>query len=164
MKLTKELCLIGADKSLQNADSLTENSLLLLSRGSFGHSLALSVLAIEECGKAFLLIAVHEDKTKLDEELLKAIFRNHTFKVYVPLLELALSEGFPKDDLEYVKSLAPTLDKVKQRGLYVDFLEGKWVTPQDSDLDEIARTNLDYAKRIYKSVKAYRNNHTNVHL
>jgi len=157
LELTNELCFIGSEKSLQNVASLIKDAKLLLNIGSFGHSVALSMIATEECGKALILAAVCKGKTDLDKELQGIIFKKHVPKLYAPLLELALSENFSKADVEYVKTLAPTLDKVKQRGLYVDFLKGKWVTPQDEDMKEIAKINLDYVERIYKSVEGYLN-------
>ena len=96
---------------------------------------------------------MHIGKEVVDYKL----FKNHVAKLYIPLLELALSDNFPKEEVNYIRTLAPTLDKVKQRGLYVDYLteQKKWVTPQDDDLKDIARTNLDYAKRIYQSTISY---------
>jgi len=148
LELTKEQCFVGIEKSFENALALIKDAKLLLNKGSFGHSAALSMLAIEECGKAMFLVVVYEGQTDLDKELYDMIFKRHVPRLYLPLLELALSKSFPKADVEYVKTLAPTLNKVKQRGLYVDFLEGKLVTPQDADLEKIANVNLKYAKRV----------------
>ena len=148
LKLTKVQCVTGIEKSFENALALIEDAKLLLKKGSFGHSVALSMLAIEECGKAMFLVSVYDEETELDKQTFHMMFRNHVSKLYLPLLELALSKNFPKVDVEYIKTLAPTLNLVKQRGLYVNFLEGKWVTPQDSDLENIANVNLNYTERV----------------
>jgi len=151
LDLTKEQCLIGFKKSLENALALIEDSKILNKKGSHGHSVALSMLALEECGKAMTLIAVYLEIKNIDKELLDIFFRKHAPKIHLSLLELALS----KEDIAYTETLAPTLDLVKQRGFYVDYIKGKWATPQDDDLDKMAKINLDYAERIYESVKAY---------
>jgi len=38
----------------------------------------------------------------------------------------------------------------EQRGFYVDYIEKdrKWVTPQDDDVKQIAKYNIDYVERI----------------
>lgn len=156
LELKKEQCFVGLEKSLRNAEYLIEDATLLFNKGSFGYSVALSVLAIEECGKALLLDAVYKGKTKLDKELFNIVFKKHVVKLYTSFFELALSERFTDAEIEYIKTLSPTLDQIKQRGFYVDFLNGKWITPQDDDLKEIAGTNLDYAKRIHESIKSYK--------
>lgn len=157
MKLTKNECFVGFKLSLENAKSLIEDAKLLFDKSNYGHSVALSMLAIEECGKALFLFAGHEGIITLDEELWKIIFRDHKTKLSMALYELALFENFPEDEIEYIKSLVPVLDLVKQRGFYVDYLEDpeKWVTPQEGNLKGIARVNLDYAERIYTSVSHY---------
>ena len=64
---------------------------MLLDKCSFGHSVGLSILVIEECGKALFLFAGYEGTTVLDKEFNK-ILQKHEVKIYTSLLELALSE------------------------------------------------------------------------
>jgi AbiV family abortive infection protein len=155
LALTNEECFEGVEKSFENALIFIDDARLLLKQGSYGHSVALSLLAMEECGKTLFLAAMHERRTGVDPELFDVIFTKHVPKLYLPLLELALSEHFSNDDIDYVQTLAPTLDKVKQRGFYVDYINGRWVTPQDAGLEEIARINLEYAEKMYTSIAAY---------
>ena len=157
MELTKDEYITGFKLSLENAKSFIENAKLLFKKGSYGHSVGISMLAIDECGKALFLFALYDGIIDLDTTIWKIIFRNHVTKIYIALYDYALFKNFPKDEVEYIKSLAPKLDSLKQRGFYVVYLKKykKWVTPQDDDLKEIAKTNLNYAKKIYNSVSIY---------
>lgn len=152
MKPSKNECFTGFKLSLENSKNFIDDAKLLLKTGSYGHSLGLSMLAMEECGKAILLLGVSNGITELDKELTNFIFKNHILKIVTALYNLALYENYSKDEIEYIKSLASKLDLSKQRGFYVDYINKKWVTPQDDDVIKMAKYNLNYTERIYDSL------------
>ena len=152
MKPSKNECYAGFKLSLENSKNFIDDAKLLFKTGSYGHSLSLSMLAMEECGKAGTLLVISDGITELDKELTKFIFRNHKAKIMTALYNLALSENFSKAEIDYIKSIAPQLDSAKQRGFYVDYFNKKWVTPQDDDLIKMAEVNLNYTEKIYDSL------------
>lgn len=113
------------------------------------------MLAMEECGKAILLLGVSNGITELDKELTNFIFKNHIAKIVTALYNLASLENFPKAEIDYIKSLASELDLAKQRGFYVDYFNKKWVTPQDDDLIKMAEVNLNYTEKVYDSLMMF---------
>ena len=152
MKLSKNECYAGFKLSLENSKNFIDDAKLLLKTGSYGHSLGLSMLAMEECGKAGTLLVINDGIMELDKELTKFIFKNHKAKIMTALHNLALFENFKKAEIDYIKSLAPQLDSAKQRGFYVDYIKNKWVTPQDDDLIKMAEININYTEKIYDSL------------
>lgn len=152
MKLSKNECYAGFKLSLENSKNFIDDAKLLFKTGSYGHSLGLSMLAMEECGKAGTLLVINDGIMELDKELTKFIFKNHKAKIMTALHNLALFENFKKAEIDYIKSLAPQLDSAKQRGFYVDYIKNKWVTPQDDDLIKMAEININYTEKIYDSL------------
>jgi len=152
LKLSKNECYAGFKLSLENSKNFIDDAKLLFKTGSYGHSLGLSMLAMEECGKAGTLLVINDGIMELDKELTKFIFKNHKEKIMTALHNLALFENFKKAEIDYIKSLAPQLDSAKQRGFYVDYIKNKWVTPQDDDLIKMAEININYTEKIYDSL------------
>jgi len=152
LKLSKNECYAGFKLSLENSKNFIDDAKLLFKTGSYGHSLGLSMLAMEECGKAGTLLVINDGIMELDKELTKFIFKNHKAKIMTALHNLALFENFKKAEIDYIKSLAPQLDSAKQRGFYVDYIKNKWVTPQDDDLIKMAEININYTEKIYDSL------------
>ena len=155
MKPSKNECYAGFKLSLENSKNFIDDAKLLFKTGSYGHSLSLSMLAMEECGKAGTLLVISDGIMELDKELTKFIFRNHKAKIMTSLYNLALSKNFPKAEIDYIKSIAPQLDSAKQRGFYVDYFNKKWVTPQDDDLIKMAEVNLNYTEKVYDSLMMF---------
>jgi len=155
LKPSKNECYAGFKLSLENSKNFIDDAKLLFKTGSYGHSLSLSMLAMEECGKAGTLLVISDGITELDKELTKFIFRNHKAKIMTALYNLALSENFSKAEIDYIKSIAPQLDSAKQRGFYVDYFNKKWVTPQDDDLIKMAEVNLNYTEKVYDSLMMF---------
>lgn len=69
-----ELCSRNTRRFLKDAE-------LLYSHRSYGHALALSVLALEEQGRKIMLLAVKKGATELNRELWRMMFRDHGQKL-----------------------------------------------------------------------------------
>lgn len=140
----------GINISKRNAKRLAEDAKLLFDLGRYPSSAALSVLAIEESGKAHILriLAV----AKNDEEIREAWknFRSHTKKNVHWLLPQVLEKGARK--LEDFRPLFDResehpflLDQIKQISFYTDCLGKKhWSYPDkviDAETAEILLKN-----------------------
>ncbi|MEW6158881.1 MAG: AbiV family abortive infection protein, partial [Verrucomicrobiota bacterium] len=127
----------GINAARRNATRLAHDARLLLAQGRFPSACALSVLAIEEAGKASVLREIALARN--DEELKDAWrqYRSHTSKNRMwPLVEFFLKGARKLQDfasLFHGDAEHPLLlDQVKQLSFYTDCLgRGHWSEPED---------------------------------
>lgn len=110
-----------------NAIDLLETAKLLQDKGRYCHSIAFSVLALEEAGKAQLVLSLLIGDASNSKELWKA-YRRHTEKsaLFNFAIEMRAAVHFPKlssEELKKIKEAGPTpedLDAAKQLAVYSD--------------------------------------------
>ena len=156
MQLTTDQADIGARLACENAWTLVESAALLGKQGKLGVAAALCVLSCEESSKAIALI--HRASGHNDPEFLREVFRNHAIKheigyesiipVRDALVKLGVSVEFdPEHKIggkiqEWLESWRIRADKIKQEGFYVDFQQGKWLTPSAAEKNEYTTSML----------------------
>lgn len=133
------LCSRNARKFLKDAE-------LLYSRRSYGHALALSVLALEEQGRKIILLAVKQKLVQIDRGLWRMMFRDHgqklamTFNIFTETMKVKP----PQQELEKIYRSIPDAVAMKNRGLYVDFFKNSWHSPFDADVKRAAESILPW--------------------
>mgnify|MGYP001128108418 CR=1 FL=1 len=135
-------------QALSNAKQFLSDARVLIGSGSFGHSAALSVLAMEEAAKAkrALRYLGPRGELKLDSRTYKKEFKSHTEKVELiaqeqfreKLAKLIVPEGKKQtlqETYERLKDLMQGAEEEKQRDLEVEIymllalpiLKEKWL-------------------------------------
>jgi AbiV family abortive infection protein len=140
--------LLISNKSKENAIKYYEDAQLLMTNNSFGHSMSLSILGIEEIAKAFgcVFLNFFENNNLMSENEITKVFYDHKSKLWMsmfferinpykhlPILaaELKKRNIFSEDDLkefitilkmdlESIYAKSPLIDIEKQKGLYVE--------------------------------------------
>lgn len=134
----------------RNARRLLKDADLLYSNRSYGHALALSVLALEEQGRKVMLVAVKRKVAEIDRELWRMMFRDHgqklamTFNIFTQSLKVKP----PPEELERIYRHILDAVAMKNRGLYVDFFKGSWHSPFDADMKRAAKPLLPWVKDV----------------
>lgn len=161
-----------------NAKSLLRASKLLFEKSLYGPSSALSVLAIEECGKGFLFLIHDPDKT--DEKWIHKQIIPHGNKLLVAAKDAYVMglkhEGFFSEkklvksleefqqkiselhkqgnrkllDLAYGSYFIQKLNPLKMRGLYVDLKDGEIISPKS-----VKRKDAEFAMKQAKRLVRY---------
>jgi AbiV family abortive infection protein len=149
----------GSDLSYRNAQRFITDAELLLSQGSHGHSTALAMYALEESAKSAVLQAMQYDPTLRDDLSEKIAMRKHVEKFMVALHIVQVNRNIETTD-EIKKTLVETsgkLQSLKERGLYVDYYDEKWLTPLSQDLQRAAsgvvKETRDLLKELDKLLK-----------
>ncbi len=146
-----------AKKSLDNSSAwLNEANYLLFEKKSYGHSCALSIFSIEETAKALVCFSVVIGSADPEEELVKAAFESHYWKMgtilqvilhlYVPQLRKVMFSKLEEDELrethEIYQKISPDLEesiksivKLRMIGMYVDLQNGKITDPESIPRD-----------------------------
>lgn len=139
------LCGKNTSRYLRDADLLYQNR-------SYGHALAMSILALEEHGRRIILIALKKRLTTLDEEIWRMMFRDHTQKIAMTfnIFTHTLKHPTPEDELKDIYASLPKVDLMKQRGLYVDYFKGAWHSPFDKDVEKGTRRFISWVKKAIK--------------
>ena len=158
-----------------NARSLLRSSKLLFEKRLYGPSSALSVLAIEECGKGFILM--FETPNKNNKSHIRKRISDHKNKLLVAAKDAYLmglmhedfiKEGsihsikefqdkiyeLSKSNKKFVKMVAESyliqdLNPLKKNGLYVDFDGDKIISPKSIKKKE-AKFALEQAEKVVK--------------
>jgi AbiV family abortive infection protein len=143
MKLTRKLKIIGAEKSLENAQELVNEANLLFDNKSYPRSFTLFQLAMEEVGKASLLMQsvifkLHETDQE-NKKLLKEL-RQHKLKTeasqridYMIALSMddrKLKKTLLKNVIQQNKSIN-TINDFKNYSLYVSDKDGTFKKPSE---------------------------------
>lgn len=168
---------------LNNADTLINDSNLLLDYERYARAAALAVLAIEECGKALHLVFCITSKA-WNSQLYRAVAQHNTKQAYADGIlhmlktliahstEIAMmtSQNLTLSDwyssLEPYKNSAikvaqathkkPKLDKLKQDAFYVSITkEARLLSEPSSISEEQAKNVLLQAREIFHYAKMY---------
>jgi AbiV family abortive infection protein len=128
----------GIELSLKNTQRLLDDAKLLFENKRYASAVSLGVLSLEELGKAILLLNELVQKKDASATVWKKIFRDadaHIKKLKAPhkynkLLgfESEYYSGEQKINT-IINSLSKDFNLRKQRGFYVDWIEGKWWSP-----------------------------------
>ncbi len=143
----------GIELSSRNARRFLNDAELLYSNRSYGHALALSILALEEHGRKIMLIAAKRKVTETDRELWRMMFRNHgqklamTFRIFAETLRQKPTEK----ELDDILRTIPDAVAMKNRGLYVDFFKNSWHSPFDADVKRSAKKILTWVKKVIQN-------------
>jgi len=151
----------------QNAESLLDAAEELASKGSYGHAFALVILSEEEIAKS-LMLATAATLDESDEKSWTKFwlrFRKHKAKQDDLLLFdfFACESVTAEDTFKEMKS--GILECLKQLGIYVDNLDGSFVSPKTlfskaevrklvKDELNLARNRLKHLKKINEKVDA----------
>ena len=129
---------IGIERSLENTQRLLDDAKLLFENKRYASSLSLGALSLEELGKTILLLNELVQERDVSTTLWKKIFRSadaHIEKFKAPHKYHELL-GFKSVDYSerqkintIINALCKDFNLRKQRGFYVDWIEGKWWSP-----------------------------------
>lgn len=149
-----------------NAIDLVETSQLLYDTKKYAHSMAFSILSIEESAKPMIIFFIFLEFNDL--KVLWNGYRQHKYKSNFlnPSIMWRAHALFPDLDTETLELISQGpppwyLDGMKQRALYTDCLEipnGVWCyLPRNANnkLDEEARKRLDEANSLAYSLRDY---------
>jgi AbiV family abortive infection protein len=134
----------------RNARRFLKDAELLYSRRSYGHALALSVLALEEQGRKIMLVALKRNLIQMDKELWRMMFRDHGQKLAMSfnIFTQTLKVKPPQEELERIYRSIPDAVAMKNRGLYVDFFKNSWHSPFDADVKRAAEKLVPWVKGV----------------
>lgn len=139
----------GVDLCLRNAERLIRDAELLFEHESYGHAASLVCLGPEELGKALELSAACFFGKEVEDK--NSVFRSHKNKIALSagaMLGPAIVEAFrayakekgvTKESLQefaletelipMLTKAIPETDRRRKAGLYVDYKNGKWISP-----------------------------------
>jgi len=150
----------GIQLCVENAADLIEDARLLFNKNRFARCFSLCVLAMEEIGK-IEVIARGVLISKTDEKKWKRFeknFKSHEIKqahaIVMQFAETLRSEGAKGVKQRLSAPGRFTLDQAKQLSFYVDFLDGKFVSPRTMISKDLGREAL---ARAGKTVRQYAN-------
>lgn len=150
-----------------NVNKLIEDAEMLFRRGSYGHSIFLAYSAVEETSKAYMYALSRIESSKPDElEHVKRHGAKFDLFMGFQIMESigrAIEKGPQKPDRPLdVKdfeemgrdfdSLAGEVWNLRLQGLYVDYREGRWLSPSDMKRKD-AKYWLEYAKEYKKKIE-----------
>lgn len=146
----------GIELANLNANSLLNDAQLLFENDRFERSLALSILSIEESGKASIIrsILLTDDHKELKTEWQN--YRRHTQKNVAWILPELVKAGTRQlDELRPIVDMDSDhpriLDDLKQLAFYTDiFSARKWIIPSKVVDKALANTFLNIAKVLCK--------------
>lgn len=164
MKIPDEELKKGVELCFKNASSLIEDAKNLVEHGSYGHARFLALSAIEEICKAFIY-ALNRIEVWKNEELARDTTNHKSkFSIFVfSLLLDAVGKEIKKGHIEIKKPLdISDFDKIgkdlesaindlkrgREESLYVDYQQGKWMSPFD-----ISREDTESLVKIVQKVK-----------
>ena len=169
MKIPTEEFAQGVESCFKNVTSLLKDANLLLDNESNGHALFFVVSAIEETSKAFMLSCGrveiwkgkelddffrHEPKYWLFVILISMDSFTHGFNKAVQTKEFKITKPLELDELEELsrdlESTVREIWKSRLHSLYVDYKQGKWLSPCDIKREEV-KEFLQYANK-YKEM------------
>ena len=168
MKIPDEEIKKGVELCFNNAGSLIEDAETLLKQGSYGHALFLAISAIEEMSKAFMYAGGRVDIWKPEELVHDVLQHTPKYTLFVTSIVLdSINKAIEKGDyritkpldiddfVELGKDLEFAIEEIwKQRlqSLYVDYQQGKWLSPSDIKREDV-ETLLQYANKYKKRIE-----------
>lgn len=153
----------GLFLTLDNAKSLIEDAQLLFSNNRIARTFVLSQLANEEIGKAFILynlyMSLKIEGEKIEYKKIKKDFFDHKSKTFeatmadfligcnkIRTLKKSTKLKIADKILTEIKKGENEYNDLKNKGLYVSFLQNKFVSPNGSISIEDAKSALLKAK------------------
>ena len=156
---------------LENAEQWMNDAKLLMDNSSYGHSYTLLVFADEEIAKAYICWLVAEDMIPVNSKFVHDTFSKHRTKhetlvsIFLgAMLKEELSKGqitieqILKDSsaltIEEIEKLLDFTEMMRQKGIYVDKVEGQMVSPksigkeESEELLQGVEYRFDYVKRL----------------
>ena len=164
-KLDAHSAATGMQAARLNAADLIATSQLLFDSQKFSHSVAFSILAIEETAKVSIILNIFLEVGDL-KDMWKG-FRSHTYKgsFLNPALASVAKSTFPEIDEETLKTIAEgprpeDLDAHKQLGFYTDCFQSPdgpaWHLPKSLNATRTtARMWLGEAKALVNQLRDY---------
>jgi AbiV family abortive infection protein len=166
----------GVELCFNNVNKLIEDAEILFRRKSYGHSVFLAYSAIEEISKAFMYAMSRIESTKPSE--LEQVKRHGAkFDLFMGLqimesIGRAIERGpqkppKPLDVKDFQEmgrdydSLAREVWNLRLQGLYVDYREGKWLSPSDIKRKD-AKYWIEYANEYKTKIEPVCRNIVNV--
>ncbi len=163
--------------SLDNAGQFLLDAKVLIDNSSFGHAYALTVLALEEIGKAIYYNWAILGFIKIDKNLAKNLkYHKHKQRVLMEILRLGIIDRGIKKHTTFKRRKYPfrnifelrkflenvekstefrsvgdfyeSLEQTKQLALYVDVREGKLTSPRFFDR-EMCEHLLQYVSKLF---------------
>ncbi len=140
----------GAEVARANAWQFLEDAEHLSSRGSHGHAIALAMLAFEEYAKSGVFRAMKFDPALRDQLSERIANRDHVSKFMVALTGLLSVRGqtMTEELKQRITEIGGNLQSLKERGLYVNYYGGKWLTPQADDMRNAAEHTVSETRRL----------------
>jgi AbiV family abortive infection protein len=138
----------GARLALGNGRALIEDAALLHEAGSYPRAIALAILGIEELGKIPRMLQVRRFAQDGRMNVWWKYFREHDAKSGLNALVTATAEEQAGMPTGWQIEFGRTMEAVKNRALYVDFLDGTFVSPEDmtDDPKQLSWSLLNHAK------------------
>jgi len=176
--MKKSLFREGVKLCLENAEQWMNDAKLLMDNSSYGHSYSLLVFADEEIAKAYICWLVAEDMIPVNSKFVQDTFSKHRTKhetlvgIFLgAMLKEDLSKGQITIEQILKESSALTIEKIekaleeieklldftemmRQKGIYVDKVEGRMVSPksigkeESEELLQGVEHRFDYVKRL----------------
>ena len=162
VKIPNEELKNGVELCFRNANSLIESSKILIEHGDYGHARFLSLSAIEDTIKAFMYALKRIDAGKNDEIGRDIFDHKSKFSIFIFfLLADAVGKRIEKGNIAIDKPLdIADFDKIgkdmdsaindlkigREESLYIDYKQGKWISPLDIPRKE-AEAWIEIAQR-----------------
>ena len=126
--------------SIENAERLAEDSLLLSQNGRIQSAYSVSLDAWEELGKAIILYRYYKTREPISKDDWWDILRDHKSKrvAWVNSVDLLYGTTPPKSVTELKNDLERTISEdnswkwlslERDVGVYVDWVRGSWLSP-----------------------------------
>ena len=144
--LNKEQLLSACEKSLSNAKDLIDDAELLFENKRFSRTLFLSLIASEEIGKHMIFVSTYINFVTEQEinwkRFWKEITTHHEKLNLVNLVEELRFDTVSLDTVaaSYIKTIShsKSMDKTKQKSLYMDFTKGYPHVPSEFITEKLA--------------------------
>jgi AbiV family abortive infection protein len=161
---------------LENSENLYSSALILRNNNILNTSTSLLVLSLEESIKALVLLLEFKGYSIRNEykKEFKGFMINHLSKhelselfwISISMLQILLKGEIKneKDFDEYneysneISKLINSLDEIKNRGLYVGFLDGSIFSPLDFDLETYDKVENLTSKFLHATKELVNNN------
>ena len=173
MKIPEDKLKKGVELCFKNANSFIEDAKKLVECESYGHARFLALSAIEEVCKALIYswnrIEVWEDK-ELPRDITnhKSKFSLFIFSLFSDAIGKQMKKGTIKlnkpleiaDFMEMgndINSAISDLKEAREESLYVDYQQGKWISPFDIPRED-AELSIKFAQKEKMKFELYCNN------
>lgn len=168
-----ELTIDGIKRCIENANDYYKEARLLHKHKRLPRAIALTILGIEEIGKAELIAQILIEEDQQEKSTLKKKFSRHPEKIERAAFASACNSYFDNQEIGVASLIKNSpfanlnLDKLKQACFYVDYdSEAGYSSPKDlpiseflpviKGLSELLRVYFPFSKMTFKSVEELR--------